>query len=107
MLHIVDMHQLTKDPEQFIMPRQDTASSPVRTMTAPELARYLDYCSELLSLTSKVAALFVQDFNDAVVLTAVNEIESLAAGTSSKIWQKITMLGRLSPDRLPLTPSEL
>lgn len=106
-IHIVDMHQLTKDPEQFLIPRQDTASSPVRTMTAPELARYLDYCSELLSLSSKVAALFVQDFNDPVVLSAVNEIETLAAGTSGKIWQKITMLGRLSPDRLPVSTSDL
>lgn len=104
-IHVVDMHQLTKDPEQFLMPRVDTPSSPARTMKAPELARYLDYCSELLSLSSKVAALFVQDFNDPVVLSAVNEIESLAANTSSKIWQKITMLGRLGPDAATPNPS--
>jgi hypothetical protein len=93
-VHIVDMHQLTKDPERLMSGQPDTPSSPARTMTAAELGRYLDYCSELLSLASKVAALFVQHFNDPVVLATVNEIESLAAGTSSKVWQKITLLQR-------------
>jgi hypothetical protein len=93
-VHIVDMHQLTKDPERLMLPQPDTASSPRRTMTAPELGRYLDYCSELLSLTSKIAALFAQQFDDPVVLAAVNEIETLATGLSGKIWQKITLLDR-------------
>jgi hypothetical protein len=97
-VHVVDMHQLTKDPERLIAPPPpDTASSPVRTMTSSELGRYLDYCSELLSLSSKVAALYVQHFNDPVVLGAVNEIESLATGFSGKVWQKITMLHRAEP----------
>jgi hypothetical protein len=94
-VHIVDMHQLTKDPERLLSGPPDTASSPARSMSAPELGRYLDYCSELLSLASKVAALFVQHFNDPVVLAAVNEIETLAMGFSGKIWQKITLLERI------------
>ncbi len=102
-VHVVDMHQLTKDPERLIAPPPDTASSPVRTMTPSELGRYLDYCSELLSLSSKVAALYVQHFNDPVVLGAVNEIESLATGFSGKVWQKITMLQRAAP---PVAGSE-
>jgi hypothetical protein len=92
--HIVDMHQLTKDPEQAMSTQSDTAGSPTRTLTLPELGRYLDYCSELLSVTSKVAALLVQYFDDAVVLAGVNEIEGLTTGLSSKIWQKITILDR-------------
>jgi hypothetical protein len=92
--HIVDMHQLTKDPEQAMSTQPDTAGSPTRTLTLPELGRYLDYCSELLSVTSKVAALLVQYFDDAVVLAGVNEIEGLTTGLSSKIWQKITILDR-------------
>jgi hypothetical protein len=95
--HIVDMHQLTKDPERVLSAQPDTASSPVRSMTLPELGRYLDYCSELLSVTSKVAALLVQYFDDAVVLSGVNEIEDLTTGLSSKIWQKITILDRAPP----------
>ena len=90
--HVVDMHQLTKDPEQLLSQPPATASSPVRTMTRVELGRYLDYCSEMLSVTSKIAALFVERLNDPVTLSAVNEIESLTAGLSRKIWQKISML---------------
>src|SRR4051812_17049802 len=90
-VHIVDMHQLTKDPEP-IAERVDTASSPDRTLGCYELARYLDYCSELLSLSSKLAALHVQYVNDPVVLDAVNDIETLAAALSNKIWQKIMIL---------------
>jgi hypothetical protein len=93
-VHIVDMHQLTKDPERLMSTQPDTTSSPERSMTAPELGRYLGYCSEMLSLTSKVAASFVQSFNDPVVLSTVNEIETLATGLSGKIWQKITLLER-------------
>ena len=75
-------------------PQPDTPSSPPRPMTTSELGRYLDYCSELLSLTSKIAATFVQGFDDPVVLGAVNEIETLATGLSGKVWQKITLLER-------------
>jgi hypothetical protein len=90
--HVVDMHQLTKDPEQLLTNPPATASSPTRTMSRAELGRYLDYCSELLSVTSKIAALYVERFDDPVTLSAVNEIESLTAGLSRKIWQKISML---------------
>lgn len=92
MAHIVDMHQLTKDPDRVASVTTDTASSPVRSLTSMELGRYLDYCSELLSLISKIAALHVQHFNEPVVLGAVNEIETLATGLSGKIWQKISLL---------------
>ena len=91
--HVVDMHQLTKDPDQFLLERRDTASSPERLMTPAELTRYLDYCSEMLSLTGKVAALYAQTLEDPVVLGAVNEVETLCTGLSSKIWQKIVLLG--------------
>jgi len=90
--HIVDMHQLTKDPERFITRQQNTASSPVRVLNRAQLGRYLDYCSELLSVLSKLAALYVQDMNDPVVLGAVSEVETLSGGLSGKIWQKITLL---------------
>lgn len=92
--HIVDMHQLTKDPDQFGGRRTDTASSPARALTPFELGRYLDYCSELLSVTSKVAALYAQRLNDPVVLAAVNEVETLTTGLSGKIWQKLVILDR-------------
>lgn len=90
--HIVDMHQLTKDPEHALHTVEATASSPRRTLSRAQLPRYLDYCSELLALTSKLAALHAQHLNDAVVLGAVNDIEALTADLSRKIWQKISIL---------------
>jgi len=56
------MHQLTKDPDRAAGRGQSTDSSPARVMSTFELGRYLDYCSELLSLISKIGALYVQDF---------------------------------------------
>ena len=90
--HVVDMHQLTKDPERLLAHRLETPSSPKHNLTAPELGRYLDYCSEMLSLIGKLAALYVQKFDDPVALNAVNEVEDLTTGLSRKIWQKISIL---------------
>ena len=90
--HVVDMHQLTKDPEPVLGLGPDTDSSPERLLTRFELARYLDYCSEMLSLTSKLAALYVQTFDDRTVLAAVSDVQGLTTGLSSKIWQKIMIL---------------
>lgn len=89
--HVIDMHQLTKDPERLVR-RQATASSPKQTLTPFELGRYLDYCSEMLSLIGKLAALYVQKFDDPVALAAVNEVEDLTTGLSRKIWQKIMII---------------
>jgi hypothetical protein len=91
-VHIVDMHQLTKDPEHLLSPGMSTRSSPRREFTRFELGRYLDYCSELLSMSSKLAALHVQYLNDPVVLDAVNDIETLASSLAGKMWQKIVIL---------------
>lgn len=94
--HIIDMHQLTKDPDRPVDAARsgggDTASSPARTLTRFELGRYLDYCSEMLALLGKIAALYAQNSHDPVALGAVDEIEDLTSGLSHKIWQKIIIL---------------
>lgn len=95
--HIVDMHQLTKDPEMVLSRHPRTDVSPERRMTPFELNRYLDYCSEMLALVSKIGALYVQSFPDPQALTAVDEIESLTTGLARKIWQKIMILDRYVP----------
>ncbi|MEM6776103.1 MAG: hypothetical protein AAF670_00520 [Planctomycetota bacterium] len=94
--HIIDMHQLTKDPERSLQRWQATANSPKQQMTQLQLNRYLDYCSEMLSLTGKIAALYVEDFDDAVSVAAVGEVESLSTALSRKIWQKIMILNQLT-----------
>lgn len=98
--HIVDMHQLTKDPHRLTVLSPDTPSSPERRLSQRQLGRYLDYCSEMLSLASKVSALYADRYDDPVVLQAVDEVEALTTGLARKIWQKIMVLGE--PE--PLTP---
>ena len=93
--HIIDMHQLTKDPDRISETPTDTTRFPRRPQNPAELIRYLDYCSDLLALISKIAALYVQDFEDPVTLGAVNEIENLTNGLSRKIWQKIMIFDRI------------
>ena len=90
--HVIDMHQLTKDPERIRSAPPPTDASIVPDLTPDQLGRYLDYCSELLSLVSKTAALCSQDSADPLVLETVSEIESLTLGMSRKIWQKISLL---------------
>jgi len=90
--HTIDMHQLTKDPGRIMEPERRTKSSPELAMTPFEMNRFLDYCSEMLSLTGKVAALYVAKFNDPVALASVNEVENLTTGLSRKIWQKLIIL---------------
>lgn len=92
--HIVDMHQLTKDPERVTRPSAFPQSKGKRVMTPFELTRYLDYCSEMLSLISKAAVLHVQGFNDPITLAAVEQIEDLTNSLSRKMWQKIMILDR-------------
>jgi len=105
-VHVIDMHQLTKDPSKFIVGTGGegrTGSSPAFELSEFQMTRYLDYCSEMLSLTSKVAALFGQAINDEVVAEVVSEIERLSGGLSQKIWQKIMILQRLREQELALT----
>jgi hypothetical protein len=92
--HVVDMHQLTKDPDLALSHAPATSVSPTRDLNAAELGRYLDYCSELLSLISKNAALYAQISTDPVVLEQVSDIEQLTVGLSRKVWQKISLLHR-------------
>jgi hypothetical protein len=94
--HIVDMHQVTKDPEKYFGRVRRPSSPAQREMTPFELGRYLDYCGDSLALISKIAALYVQDFQDTVLLDAVDDVEELTSGLSRKIWQKLTILGNLT-----------
>lgn len=90
--HVVDMHQLTKDPYRDLVALPDTAHSPKQALSRPLLERYLDYCSELMSLTAKLAVLLAQSCRDEAVAAAASDIETLTTGLSRKIWQKIMAL---------------
>lgn len=111
-VHIVDMHQLTKDPEHLLTPGAVTASSPERQFSRFELSRYLDYCSELLAISSKLAALHAQSITDPAVLEAVSDIEVLASNLANRIGQKIMILESMavaadaSAEGAPVTSTE-
>lgn len=98
-VHVVDMHQLTKDPSMLGGAR--VSSSPERTMAPFELMRYLEYCSEMLSLTAKLAALYAEKISDPVVVDTVGDIERLTSNLASKIWQKISMVQTLEGRDMP------
>jgi hypothetical protein len=88
--HVIDLHQLDKDPLRF---RQNelpptTSSSPIE-LTQVELERYLQYCVELLSIVGVLAAVHAQELSDPVVVAATGDIESLTVGLSQKIWSKL------------------
>jgi len=106
--HVVDMHQLTKDPALLLGVGgggTETPQSPVRTYTPFELQRYLDYCSEMLALISKVAVLYVQDSADGELVAVVDDIEDLTNGLSRKIWQKIMLIERNPAAAPPAKPA--
>ncbi|WP_199712250.1 hypothetical protein [Kocuria tytonis] len=61
-------------------------------MTRSEMTQYLDYCTEMLSLVGKTAALFAEDTTDGDVLDAVEGIETLTSDMARKVWQKIAII---------------
>jgi len=91
-IHVIDMHQLTKDPNAITAPAQATRHSPDRRMSPYELTRYLDYCSEMLSLAAKLAALYAHGSSDSAVVEKADSLGRITANMSLKIWQKISLV---------------
>ncbi len=85
-VHVIDMHQFSKDPSELL-----NADS-TRGMSRTDLTRYLGHCSVMLSLGSKLAALYAQKLPDEVVIDAASDLQNVANGLSLKIWQKIAIL---------------
>ncbi|TYL45913.1 hypothetical protein FXB39_15475 [Nocardioides sp. BGMRC 2183] len=90
--HIIDMHQLTKDPERVRADYLPSARSAEVDLDPRSMEAYLDYCSELLSLVGKTAALCAEESQDPVVLDTVRSVETLTTGLARTIWQKIALL---------------
>jgi hypothetical protein len=90
--HIIDMHQLTKEPESLRDAFVNGTDGAEVDLTPEQIEYYLEYCTELLSLVGKAAALCAEESQDEIVLNTVSTIESLTMGMSRKVWQKITVL---------------
>ncbi|HMP79769.1 MAG TPA: hypothetical protein PKD54_09985 [Pirellulaceae bacterium] len=93
--HVIDMHQLTKDPERLMSNWSSGKHSPKMQMNAFELNRYLDYCTEMLALLGKIAAFYVQRFDGEVAIESAGEVERLTSSLNDKIWQKIMLLNSI------------
>jgi hypothetical protein len=83
-IHVIDMHQLTKDPHHM-----GDGSDPDH-VSGDKLLRYLDYCAELLSLSGKVAALYAESSHDPLVIETVNDLGQITSNLGNKIWQKLS-----------------
>jgi hypothetical protein len=96
--HIIDMHQLTKDPEWIVTPGKESAPAAgpgpdaVRAVAVPRLLQRdaVDHGQD--------RRLYIQDFDDDVALSAVNEVENLTTGLSRKIWQKLMIVYAMGPE---------
>ena len=74
--HVIDMHQLKKDPL-------------ISRRPAERVPEYLDYCSDLLNIIGKMAAYYEAHIDDSEVREATADVEALTTSLSRKIWQKI------------------
>ena len=90
--HVIDMHQLSKDPMSDLHVGAKSESTPESDLHGYALVRYLDYCADLLALTGKLASVYLEYIEDPVVIASVNDFESLTGELSRKIWQKVTVL---------------
>ena len=97
--HVLDMHQMNKDPEQLVFTAELSDEVAESIMTPFLLERYLDYTADLLSLVGKLAAWYAQKVNDPEVLIAINEIEQLTGDMTRKIWQKIGIINSVHGTR--------
>jgi hypothetical protein len=97
--HVIDMHQLSKDP--------DYSGQEGRSSYSPdELWHYMRFCTELLAILSKIGHLYVEDFHDSTTLMAGDQLERLATGLSQKIWQKL-ILERIRREEKAMRPADV
>lgn len=92
--HLIDLEQLTKDPQRLMTSNSElaTPSSPALEYDRFLLNRFLSYCSEMLSLVSQLAAYHAENTDDRGTIDAANDIERLTGQMAQKIWQKLTVL---------------
>lgn len=97
---VIDLVQLDKDPDRLhFSTEQRTAKSPTlgKANTAFLLSRYLDYCSELLSVLGKVACLYRDRISDEVVLSRLGDFDRLSNQLRANIGSKMGLIAHSQP----------
>jgi hypothetical protein len=105
--HVVDMHQLSKDPgvqAEPLAPRVPGRRPPV-IRNQGDLWHYLNFCGDLLAVLGKLAACFAEAVTDRSVLDSINEIEMLCTALSRKIWHKMSIVKPPGPEWTALQPA--
>lgn len=92
--HVLDMHQLTKEPGRLRPGFTPTTHSLAGDLDAEEMLAYLSYCNELFALIGKVAALCAERSSDSTVLVTVSDVETLAGEISLRVYAKMTLLAQ-------------
>ena len=90
--HRVDLLQLTKPTEHYVVEGPSTDASPEQQMSDFEFSRFLIYCRTLLSWLGKIAALHASNITDPVVLSAVDDVGALTARLQQNIGQRLLLL---------------
>jgi hypothetical protein len=93
--HVVDMHQLSKDPVMDLSVLDEGTrlnDRPKAIQQAEDLWYYLSFSTDLLSVIGKLAACFAHEEIDRIVLDTINEIETVSTALSRKIWQKMSLV---------------
>ena len=92
--HVVDMHQLSKEPGAQVDPRAPRLPGrrPPVIRNQGDLWHYLTFCGDLLAVLGKLAACFAEAVTDRSVLDSINEIEMLCTALSRKIWHKMSIV---------------
>jgi hypothetical protein len=100
--HVVDMHQLSKDPVMDVGELDEgvrlSEDRPKAIKGAEDLWQYLSLSTDLLAVVGKLAACVAQSQTDRTVLDTVYEIEMISTSLSRKIWQK---MGLVKPPEPP------
>jgi hypothetical protein len=98
--HVIDMHQLSKDPLMDMGTLDDgqrLSDRPKAIKEAQDLWLYLSFATDLLAVVGKLAACIAQSQTDRIVLDTVYEIEMISTSLSRKIWQKMGLVNPPEP----------
>jgi hypothetical protein len=90
--HIIDMHQLAKDPALEKFHIHLDAKGNLTANRQQHIEKYLHACIALLAIVSKIGQLYVEHFPDTTAIHSVNDFETICTGLSNKIGDKLLVL---------------
>lgn len=93
--HVTDMLQVSKCPTRLLYREQSAGRSVAEDGEVRQMSEYLTYSAELQSITAKVAAVYGDWVSDAIVHSAIDDIQRLCADLEKKALQKVLLLEQI------------